>query len=128
MIIKKLSNTSKFLMVGVFVISVIFTLLYNYLFASSCNCQEAKDFIKDNYSGRVQTKFYNPKNHGVVTIIKNGKPRELVIPNDTLFFSFIKIGDSLVKNQNQDFIEVHRSNTITNFKINFGCKTETKSR
>jgi hypothetical protein len=126
MIYKKLSNTSKFLMVGVFVISVTFTLVYNYLFASSSNCKEAQVFLKDTYSGRVQTKFYNPKNHGVITIIKNGKPWELILTNDTLFFSFIKIGDSLVKNQNQDFIEVHRSNTTTNFKINFGCETVTK--
>ena len=128
MINKKLSNTSKFLMLGVFVVSVTFTLVYNYLFASSSKCQEAQDFLKDNYSGRIQNKFYNQKNHNAktITLLKNGKPWELVIPNDTLFFSFIKIGDSLVKTKGEDFIEIHRSSTTTNFKINFGCETVTK--
>ncbi len=115
-------------MIGVFVVSVTFTLIYNSQFVSSSDCKEAQAFLKDSYSGRVQNKFYSHKNHNskTITIQRNGKPHELIISSDTLFFSFVKIGDSLVKNKNQDFIEIYRSNTITQFKLHFACETGTK--
>jgi hypothetical protein len=128
MIYKKLSKKSQYLMIGVFVLSVVFTFTYNDLFKSSCNCQDFQHFLKKSYSGRVHNKFYNHKNHNnkTITILKNGSIFEIVIPTDTLFFNFVKIGDSLVKNQNQDLIEIHRSNTITQFKVNFNCETKSQ--
>ncbi len=125
MIYKNLSNRSKYIMIGVFAVSVTFTFVYNHFFASSSNCQSSQDFVKDSYSGCVQNNFYDQTNHNnrTVTINRNGKPWEFIVSNDTLFFSFIKIGDSLVKKQNEDFIEIHRSNTVTNFKLNFGSET-----
>jgi hypothetical protein len=126
MIYKKLSKKSKYIMVGVFVISVAFTLVYNNLFDSPSNCQDFQRFLKESYNGRVQNKFYNHKNDNskTITILRNGNPFDIVIPTDTLVFSFIKNGDSLVKKQNQDFIEVHRLNTTTQFKVNFDCETQ----
>lgn len=122
MIYKNLSNRSKYIMIAVFLLSVTSTMVYNKFFASSTSThQESQEFLKDNYKGVVQNKFYNQKNNNVrtITINRNGKPWDFVISSDTLFFSFIKIGDSLVKKQNEDFIEIHRSNTVTNFKVNF---------
>jgi hypothetical protein len=118
-----MNNKLKYSIIISSVIFLILMFVYSNFFAPPSNCQRSQDFIKDSYSGSVQNKFYDQKNPNTITLTmrKNGKPWNLIIPNDTTFFSFIKIGDSLVKNKNQEFIEVHRSSTITNFKINFDC-------
>ena len=121
-----MNNKLKYSIIITSVIFLILMFMYGKFFAPTSNCQRSQDFIKDSYSGFVQNKFYDQKNPNniTLTIIKNGKPWNLLIPNDTTFFSFIKIGDSLIKKKNQDFIEIHRSSTTTNFKINFDCETD----
>lgn len=114
-------------MIAVFLLSVTSTMVYNKFFVSSSSTyQESQAFLKDSYTGRVQNKFYNKNNVRTITVNRNGKPWNYTVPTDTLFFSFINIGDSLVKKQNEDFIEIHRSNTVTNFKINFGNEISAK--
>lgn len=111
-------------MIGVFVVSVTFTLIYNSLFASSSDCKEAQDFLKDSYNGILLNKSLDQNNHDkiILTITKNSKPLTIILPNDPTFFGFIKTGDSLVKTKNEDFIGVHRPSITTNFKINFDRK------
>ena len=106
-------------MIGVFVLSVTFTLVYNAIVSSGG--QEEKDFLKDNYDGILLNKSHDQNNSDkiILTITKNSKPLTVILPNDPTFFGFIKTGDSLVKTKNEDFIELHRNNTTTNFKINF---------
>ncbi len=119
-----MNNKLKYSMIISCAIFLIAIFVYRNFFAPPSNCQRSQDFIKDSYSGSLQNKFYDQKNPDniTLTIVKNGKPWNFIIPNDKAFFNFINAGDSLVKNKDQDFIEVHRSSTTTNFKINFGCE------
>ena len=116
-----MNNRLKYFIIISCTIFLVSMFVYRNFFTTPSNSQRSQDFIKDSYTGTLLNKFYDQKNPDniTLTIKKNGKPLDLLIPNNSAFFSFIKAGDSLVKTKGQDFIEVHRNSTTTNFKMNF---------
>lgn len=113
----------KYLIAIIFSSPVIFFFIYSF-FIPSHVCQLSDDFKKSEYKAVLVDKYIDAKNHQTKTILfeVNNKEVSLILPRDTSsFFEYIQIGDTLLKMESDNFVEVCRGNSKKKFKIYFGC-------
>jgi len=93
---------------------------------SSNNCKLEKNLREKSIIGRVEIKYIDYKAHKYQTIKVLGVPSSLVIyeQDKSNFYSYVRIGDSIVKDKGSLEIEVIRDtdNYTKVFRIDYGCE------
>jgi hypothetical protein len=84
-------------------------------------CIKYEEFVRENWKGVVSKKYMDRSNHNAETISFLSQNTYTMFRDDSDFFKFLEIGDSVVKNLNTDTIKVYRKGQQYGFKINFGC-------
>lgn len=118
-----MNNKFKYLVIIFCIAPIVFFFIRSF-FTSSHLCELSSKFKKSEYNGVVIDKYLDQKNHRTktITIKVNESNIDLILPRDTSsFFDFIVLGDSLFKEEQQNFIGVYRKDSLKTFKIYFGC-------
>ena len=82
-----------------------------------------QEFMRDSFTGLLIDKYFDTHNHNLRTfIIKktlDEKPTDLVLVDDTLFYSVSRKGDSLVKVKGGLFFKICRPDTELVVPVDF---------
>lgn len=91
------------------------------------NCDDFRFFQKTEYNGIVVRKFADPKHHERSLLelqnLKNDEKVAIVFDLDvTTFYDSVKIGDTLIKEKENDMTTILNNSGKFLYKIDFGCK------
>ena len=106
---------------GLFALVPIVLLLIGNL-GPSQPCKNKKEFILSAYKAVITDKYLDKKNHNYKTLLYSSNKKSFIMQffDDTSgYYDYVKIGDTIYKTQNSDWIEV---NGLKKFKIYFDCK------
>lgn len=102
---------------------IIVPLILLQLFGLSSECEGEREVNNMKIEGKVLKKFLDKKEHLYPVLIINGQPHRLIIQIDnSKFYNFVEVGDSLKKEKGNLDIRVIRAGLDTVFTINYGCE------
>lgn len=111
------------------IIAIIILLLFNYLvpdsfysWRESSECRLERDMKNTEYSGVIEEKFLDTKNHNIKTIKLSNDFIE-IYQNQNSFFEKVNVGDSLYKNSNSLRFDIIRQDSSFSIIIDFKCKS-----
>ena len=88
---------------------------------NSLACVKGQEFNREEYSGKVISKFIDQDNHRCRTILLSTKKKIVLARDTSQFYSFLLNGDSIIKIKNKDYLTLIREGKIYKYKIYFGC-------
>lgn len=97
------------------------------------SCRAFADFKNQEYKAVIVDKYYDKKEHSYPTLIykdQNGNKiinQNLILDNSGLF-DYVRIGDTLTKKKNEEYIQIKSAKVDTMIILDFGCNTKQKNR
>lgn len=89
-------------------------------FSHSLTCEKLEEFKEGSIKGSVESKYFDELNHNSKTIKLNNQTIVLGVDTSS-FFSYLIIGDEVVKRPGTDTVIVIREGNQKAFKLYFGC-------
>jgi hypothetical protein len=105
----------------IFIIVVFLIIYFEDDMANSHVCRRYKEFKQENWYGTISNKYINSHNHNAETFELKKKEQHVMFLDDSEYYKFITVGDSVFKQINTNIINVYRKGKAYEFEIDFDC-------